>query len=633
MAISPEILEQVRAKIDLVELVRTYLPDLRRSGRNFKVLCPFHSEKTPSFVVNPEKSIFHCFGCGVGGDIFSFLMQMENITFSEAVRKLAKRCGVEIKEEVTNGRLREINREKSLLYQLYEESSCIFHQYLAESDEANPVRKYLNKRGISEETVKSFRLGYAPVRDKILRENLEKKGYSLEQLIKSGLFGFSETQGKHYSLFRGRLIFPIFDTQGRVIAFGGRILEEAMDSTSQLSNGITHSPKYLNSPETLIFSKSKALYGLAQAIKIIRSENQAIMCEGYFDVLIMHQVGIRNAVASLGTALTKEQVQILQRYTNRVLLIFDSDRAGVEAMERSGENLVGLGKTIAGGLSLKDIEIPIETGLEMKVVLLPGQCDPDEILQTEGEIFFLNLIKEAKELFEFQIEQTINRRGISSQQDRIALAKEILPLITKVRDTLEEQARLRYLARRLDLDEGLLNAEVRRLRKKSKETSFLEVSNIVSGSPEEELLSLLLQDPKLISLVVNKINSEDFSYPRCVRLAEVIFELNEKLTPSYLLDLFGEENNSWITKLVCQEKQWQDKEKVALGLVFTIQRRRQEQRWKNLQEEIKSMLEGGMPLDQKKYEEYQQLTKTLKGSVTNSQLGKSGSITEEYTVN
>lgn len=612
MAVSAETLEQIRNKVDLVELVREHLPNLRQSGRNYKALCPFHPEKTPSFMVSPEKGIFHCFGCGVGGDIFGFLMRIENITFFEAIKKLATRGGIKIKEEILDREFREIDKERKFFYQIYEDTSLFYHWYLSESEEARIAREYLKKRGISWETTKKFRLGYAPLRSDILEEALKRKGYSLEHLVKAQLLNFSQEKNRHYDFFSGRLIFTICDSRGRTIAFGGRILNGEKG---------TNLPKYLNSAETLIFSKSRTLYGLAQAAKAIHSENQALICEGYFDVLALHQAGIENVVASLGTALTQEQAQILRRYTDRVLLLFDSDRAGIEAMERFSENLAGMGKIVTGNLPI-DIEVPLETGIEMMIAVLPQGFDPDEILQDKGKEFFLNFLKQAKDFFEFQIEQIISKYNLSLKKEKIAAAKEILSLIAKIRDTLDAHAKIHFLAEKLELDEGILNAELRRLKnlKKKKandkeDNSFLEPNERTAGSPEEELFSLLLQDNSLLSLVVDKLNPNDFFHPRYVRLAEIIFTMNEKLTPTYLLSVLGEEHSSWISRLACQEKPYRDKKKVVLGLVSTIKRKQEEQHWRTLSEEINAMLEGKILLDQDKYKEYQELTKKLKGSL------------------
>lgn len=604
MAISPETLELIRTKVDLVELVREYLPNLRETGRNFKVLCPFHAEKTPSFIVSPEKGLFHCFGCGVGGDIFGFLMRMENVTFFEAVKKLARRCGIEIKNE---DQWEQNIQEKNLFRQLYEEASSFYHQCLLESKEAKLAREYLEKRNIFEETIKEFCLGYAPQEGEILKKLLEEKGYPLEQPVKAGLVNYSEAQKKHYDYFRGRLIFPIFDLQGRVIAFGGRLLDKEKDVVSQ-------SPKYLNSPETLIFSKGKVLYGLFQANKAICSEKQAIILEGYFDVLALHQAGIENAVASLGTALTPEQMQLLRRYTNKILLIFDSDRAGIEAMQRSSEIISEIGKVIAAGLPVKNIEIVLETDFEVLVATLPEGCDADEILQSEGKKFFLSLLEKAKDFIEFQIELAISKYGLSSYKNKVAIAKEILPLIIKIKDTLEEQVKIRYLAEKLDLDEEMLNIETKRLKRKRGTNSFLEETKTTNNSPEEELLGLLFREPKLVDLVIDKLEPKDFLYPQFTCLAEIIFNTGKELNWGKVVDLLGEEYVSWISKLACEGKQYRDKKKVVTGLVNTIQRRQRERRWKNLAEEIKSMLEGEVPFDQTKYKEYQELTKNLKGS-------------------
>lgn len=615
MAVSLETLEEIRTKVDLVELIREHLPNLRSTGRNYKALCPFHSEKTPSFVVSPEKGIFHCFGCGVGGDVFGFLMRIENISFLEAIKKLGTRAGIKIKEEILTRELNEIDQERKFFYQVYEDVSLFYHWCLTELEEGKTAQKYLEKRKISLPTVKKFRLGYAPLYSDSLRGALGKKGYSVEQLLKARVLNFSSEKDRYYDFFSGRLTFTIFDSRGRTIAFGGRILEEGDN---------VQVPKYLNSAETLIFSKSRTLYGLAQAAKAIHLANQAIICEGYFDVLALHQSGIENVVASLGTALTQEQMQILRRYTDRVLLLFDSDRAGIEAVERSHNNLAEIGKVVTGGLLIKDMEIPIETGIEITVATLPPEVDPDEIVLKGGKESFYTILEQAKDFFQFEMERVINKYDLSQKKNRITIAKEILPLIAKTRDTPETKDRIHYLAERLEIDEGFLSAEVVRLRRFKKkriinreESSYLESEERKDDSPEEELFSLILQDNSLISVVMDKLVPGDFSHPRYVRLAEIIFNLNEKLTPTYLLSFLGEEHSSWISQLACRERPYRDKKKVILGLVATIKRRQQEQRRRFLSEEVIAMLEGKANLDQEKYKEFQELTKVFKGSGKN----------------
>ncbi len=310
MSISPETIDQIRLASDITEIVREYVPTMKKAGRNWKGLCPFHHEKTPSFMVSPEKGIFHCFGCHAGGDVYKFVMLIDGLSWVEAVKKLAQRAGITIKET----REETIKRsEKQKLYDILEQASLFYNRCLTELAEASAARNYLKERGITEETIEKFRIGFAPQGH--LLAAAEKKGTTFEQMSLAGLFIKTE-RGKKFEYMGGRIVFPIFDTQGRIVAFGGRTLKDEQ-------------PKYLNTPETTIYSKSAHLYGLHQALPSLRTQKKAVILEGYMDVVVTHQGGVPFTVATLGTALTPQHTHLLNRYAENIVLLFDSDNAGI----------------------------------------------------------------------------------------------------------------------------------------------------------------------------------------------------------------------------------------------------------------------------------------------------------------
>jgi DNA primase len=342
--IPEETLESIRSRVDIVELVRDFVPQLQRAGRNFKARCPFHQERTPSFVVTPERQSFHCFGCGAGGDVFSFLMKMESLSFTEAAEKLAARAGVEIvrKEEP----LGPADAEKLKIKELLETAAAFYHQTLLKSAVAEPARRYLASRKVSPETIAKFRLGYAPKSGDVA-VRAQRKGFSRELVVRAGLA--SERASGLRDYFFDRVLYPIQDAKGSCVGFGARALGEAM-------------PKYLNSPESPVFSKGRVLYGLFQGLADVRKVRRIVLMEGYMDVMAAHQFGLTIACAPLGTALTLDQVALLKRYAGEAVVVFDADRAGQSAALRSAELLLA-------------------SGLGVRIASVPEGKDPDEFLQ------------------------------------------------------------------------------------------------------------------------------------------------------------------------------------------------------------------------------------------------------------
>ncbi len=408
--ISDEKKEEVRSAADIVDVVSDYVK-LRRSGSGFTGLCPFHNEKTPSFHVTPRLGIYKCFGCGAGGDVFNFIMEMEGIGFTEAVKTLANKYGVFIPEEEEP----EYDAQHHLregIYHALRYAGLFYYRNLKETDEAADAREYLKKRGFSRETIKKYGLGYAPDGRIAFYKSAIDSGLNEQYLHEAGLIKYGRNGEETYDTFRGRLMFPIFNTSGKVIAFGGRVLGQAKTA------------KYINSPQTLVYNKSEVLYGIQVAKNEIRKEDEAILVEGYTDVLALHQAGVRNAVSTSGTALTPGQLRIFHRYSDNLLMIYDADSAGQNAMER--------------GLNLA-----LNEGLSIRLLQLPEGEDPDSFVkQFGGESFREYRKKNAKDFVTFLVEKA---RKNGEWDDPISKNRAISRVIQSIAQIPESMMRETYI--------------------------------------------------------------------------------------------------------------------------------------------------------------------------------------------
>ena len=387
--------EEVKNKIDIVELIGGYLT-LKKAGVNYKGLCPFHSEKTPSFMVSPERQSFKCFGCGKGGDVFTFIEEIEGMDFYDSLKLLAARAGVELKKRQTfsyGGKDIEPS-EKTKIFEINELSAKLYHKILADHPKADHARKYLKNRGISDESIKNFQLGYAPKSWDLLIKFLAKKGYSEKEIYKAGLLVFGE-KGKYWDRFRGRIMFPISNISGQIVAFTGRVLEDDPKAA-----------KYVNSAESPIYIKGKTIYGLDLARIEIRSQGYAVMVEGNMDVIACHQAGFKNVVAVSGTALTADQLKILARYSPDVYFCFDSDSAGKTALKRA-------------------ITLAVENDINAKVLTLPGFKDPDDAIKSDPKNWQQG-IKSAKPALEYWIDSLVLEHGASDVGEKKKISKRFL---------------------------------------------------------------------------------------------------------------------------------------------------------------------------------------------------------------
>ncbi len=430
--IGDDILETIRDRSDIVALVSSYL-QLKRSGANHFGLCPFHSEKSPSFSVSESRQSFHCFGCGEGGDVFAFLMKMEGLSFPEAARKLAEQAGVEIPEEQPDPEADQRRREKERLWRINAAARDYYQQVLLRRPEGEAGRNYLKKRGYDGETARAFELGYAPQGWEGLARHLAEKGFDPEEVRRLGLVRPSRDGRGDYDLFRERLIFPIFDLSGEVAAFGGRLLGAG-------------EPKYLNSPESPVYHKGRQLYGLYRGRDAMRRQGEVLVVEGYFDVIALQRAGFENVVATCGTAMTEDHARLLKRYARKVLFLFDQDAAGLQATWKGMAQILPL-------------------GLSGAVVRLPQGDDPDSFLQREGKDAFQSCLAEAQPVLEVYQEHLLAAAS-GDFGERARSIEEILRTLLLIPGEIERDLYLQALASRCGIDLGLLKEQLAELAAK-----------------------------------------------------------------------------------------------------------------------------------------------------------------------
>ncbi|MBI3292699.1 MAG: DNA primase [Elusimicrobia bacterium] len=596
--IPQETIDRVRDSVSLVELIREFVPTLRKAGRNFVARCPFHEERTPSFSVNPAMGLFKCFGCGVGGDAFKFVMLMEHLTYPEAIRQLAKRVGVPV-PEVRAEKTPAVARERQALLDALETAAAWYHQTLLTSAEGATARDYLKQRGVMPNTWERFRLGYAPHSGQGFFEAATRKGITPEVLEKAGLIRRSDRTGRFHDHLWHRIVFPIQDAQGHVVAFGGRVLEEREGT-----------PKYINSPETPVYSKGRHLYGLFLALPTIRKVRRVIVLEGYMDVIGCHQAGVEEAVATLGTALTADHARHLRRVAEEGLLLFDADTAGEAAAQRGGDVL-------------------LEAGVTVRVVSLPQGIDVDEFLLQQGLESFRKLLAEVSSLVEFQYAQAVKGRGgrVTTPEDKTAVADRVLPTIAKIQDPLLQDEWLRWLAEQLGVEKTIMGRKLHQMgNRREPVNTFIRAATSQADVPggtslgvrslEEEILQVLLQEPTLVARCPWK--AEEFLDQRCAQVFRLLQEALQGGHPLSIAALTGrlpEEWGDWFTGLAMEDKTYLQPDQVFQGFLKTWTTRSQEVQRRALQEVVARMLEGERPWDQRVYDQFDQLTKSLKGSL------------------
>ncbi len=520
-----EIIDEIVYRSDITEVIGSYV-SLKRAGSNMSGLCPFHSEKSPSFTVFPSTKSFYCFGCGAGGDVITFVKKAENLDYPSALEFLAARAGITIPEDKKYVKSDEIPRRR--IFDMNLEAAKFFRQCLFDEKIGAPGREYFAKRQLSGATIKHFGLGYAPESFGMLTDYMHSKGYTDRELIAGFLCGKSQKTGRSYDYFRNRVMFPIIDVAGNIIAFGGRVLDDSK-------------PKYLNSSDTPGFKKSRNLFALNYAKSCCSEE--IILCEGYMDVIALHAAGFENAVATLGTAITGEQARLMSKYTKKVIISYDSDGAGQTAANKA-------------------MRLLSEVGLEVRVLSMTGAKDPDEYIKTFGADSFKKLIAESRSSFEFKLVSTLSKYNISDAQQKIRASEAICEIIASVTSAVEREVYIREAAKRIDVSPETLKNDVERARKrlakairKNESSEALKsvrrygdtvnpdaAKNVKLSSAEEAIIGMLLQyDDHRAAVSKGKIElaESDFFTDLGRRIFKSIMEL-EASDGGFSFSLMGE---------------------------------------------------------------------------------------------
>ena len=534
--LSPATREQIRAASDIVDIIGAYVP-LKKNGANFTALCPFHKEKSPSFNVNPHKQIFHCFGCHKGGDVFTFVKDYENIGFMDAVRRLAERAKIPLEFENTPG-AQESRHLKDQLLDIHEQLTTRWQNCLANEAAGQLARDYLAKRGVSTEAIKLFRIGAAPELWDDTVNWAKSKNFPLETVEQAGLIIKKEETGRHYDRFRGRLMFPICDEQGRVVGFSGRVL-----------SGDEKTAKYVNSPETPIFTKSKIFFGLDKSKRAILDAGFAIICEGQLDLIACFTNGVQNIVAPQGTAFTESHARIIKRYANEVVLCFDSDNAGQNAIVRSLDHLLA-------------------SGLAVRVAVVPSPHDPDSFIKSNGGAAFNELIKNAAGFFDYYLNRLCATNEINSDKGRLVILKSMAESVHKTGNSVLVDTYAQKTALRLGVPPESVRAEFKKNPAPHNAPRAREEESFESTEPEVEiappslielhLLKLLLLHDELVANALPNLDVNWILHPHIRQIVDLRFAAQEHETWHNLAEFLDScesaEQRNFITEAVAEDR-------------------------------------------------------------------------------
>lgn len=525
--IPEEIIEDVRRSLDLVAVISEYI-DLKRAGRNYVGLCPFHQEKTPSFMVSPEKQIYHCFGCGQGGNVFSYIMENEQIPFPEAVKMLAKKAGIKIPEKELSPAQKENASIKDELYHAMSLATKLYNYILLNRPAGKGALAYLEKRGVNKDYIEKFLIGFAPESWNTLFKFTQKRGISPEILTKVGLVTPQKSGSSFFDRFRNRIIFPIQDPAGKIIGLGGRILGKG-------------EPKYLNSPQTPLFDKSKQLYGLNHARKAIRDKGYSLVFEGYMDVITAHQRGILNAVASLGTSLTPQQARLLRSQAEEAVIAYDADTAGQ-------------------GATWRGLEVLKNAGCMVRIAELPTNMDPDDFIKEKGaEKFNQEIISTALPMVDYKIKKIKERYDIKDTGERVKYSREVVNVLADIKEVLERESYIKKIEEELSLPGDSLRHAIKKVIKNNKSfnnnitkkgknnTIGIKINSILpSEAAEKILIGLILVDPRMIHEVESKLTPEDFSGEVYAEIYTKVLDFNRNNKKIDLATLMDSYQNSEI---------------------------------------------------------------------------------------
>ena len=564
-----DVINRVIERSDIVEIIGNYTA-LKKAGRNYKALCPFHNEKTPSFVVNPDKQIFHCFGCGVGGNAVGFLMRQEHLEFPEAVRFLAQKAGIVIPEDESSvpnpsRQLREdIIKVNGLAVEFFHETLKTGHD-----EDVKSGREYLKKRGVDLETVKKFQLGFAPNEWDALLKYLRSKGISEELMLKAGLIIAREGKSGCYDRFRNRILFPIVDVQSRPVAFGARAMKDEEGA------------KYINSPETALYTKGQHMFGLSLTKAAIGRLDQIIVVEGYMDMIMPYIHGVENIAASLGTALTVDQIRLIRRYTKNVVMLFDTDAAGQSAIVRS-------------------LDLLIEEEMNVCVAVLTQGDDPDSFIRQQGLEAFNARIENAQSFLDFKFNWLATQHDPMTVGGKSKIAQELLATIARFKSEVAKYELTRKLAQRLNIPEGVLLKQAGQAKGQQgtfqkpqagiKEPASPKALSASASAGEELLLALFLKDPAWAKAAVEHIGPEDFTDGVSRRIVEVIWVLahqTDAWTVNDLLLKLEPSAQSVVTRLISiEEGKLSDPVRIFQDCIGKLREEKQKKARSRLLEEI-----------------------------------------------
>ena len=549
---SDELIDEIKNNNDIVDVISQYV-HLKRSGRNYFGLCPFHNEKSPSFAVSPDKQIFHCFGCGVGGNVIHFISKIEGINFRESIELLAERANIVLPklENVGDNKTQEL---KEKIYQINKETAYFYHENLYKPT-AKMAQEYVKKRKLNNSTLKEFLIGYSGNFNE-LYNFLKSKGFSDEAILASDLVNKND-RGQYIDRFRHRLMFPIQDVRGRIIAFGGRVLDDSK-------------PKYINSPENLVYIKGRHLFGLYNAKK--HDTKKILIVEGYMDVISLHQRGITNVVASLGTAMTEAQGRLLRRSSEQIVLGYDADGAGQEAI-------------------IRGLEILRNLGCDVRVLQISGAKDPDEYVTKYGPERLVKCIDDAISLVEFKVRVLKKNLNIENTGDKIKFLNEIAKILAKVENSMEQEIYIEKISKDYDISKDALYSEIKKiLYPKNANSKVLEKRNIQYNIPKKEdtkisesrlkrentiIAMLLMSNVNVYSKIKNKIKPEDFKLEKNKKILEKVYGEYEKgITEIYdVLNLFEEEDIiNHITEIMAKDYGITDIDKGIDDILSTYER-------------------------------------------------------------
>jgi DNA primase len=569
MLFSEDKISEIIEKNDIVDVISGYMT-LKRSGSNYGALCPFHSEKTPSFSVSSSKQIFNCFGCGVGGNVITFIQKIERINFIEAVKLLAERAHIQIEEDNDPKQLEKAKLQKAL-YKVNIEAARFFYSNLNKDVKA---MEYLKRRGLSEAIIKRFGLGFAPDKWHELLDFLMRKGFNTEILYKAGLIVKNKDGERYYDKFRNRVMFPIIDLKGNVIAFGGRVMDDSK-------------PKYLNSPDTLVFNKGYNIYGL-NFVKKLQSLENIIVVEGYMDAIALHQFGVENAVASLGTAFTENQAKLLKRFSNDIIISYDSDLAGQTA-------------------TMKGLSVLEKEGCVVKVLSLPSGKDPDEYIRKEGIDAFRERIRKSTSLIEYKIENLKKGLDINNIQDRIRFTKGFSEVLMDVESNVEVDAYIKKYSNIMQVNEPALYAELNRLRDKNKNGN--NKHNILNSKKTElelkkgeiiaeiYLLNICIYYFKKAKNIFELLNPADFSNDLHAKVAGIIQKSaieGKTITAGEIIGFFeNDEEKSRVAEVFSQKLPDADVDSLIKSSLDKVKQSKSDRKIHKMTEKMDEMYQAG----------------------------------------